>query len=94
MYGALTNSTAGLQKNGSGKLELFGDTDGGSNVLNSGILALGADNVLSTNLVLMNGGTLSSADSSTRTLTNVIYMNADSVFGDAIKRATWFSATR
>jgi autotransporter-associated beta strand protein len=74
--GYLTNSggsTLALQKNGNQTLLLTGpNAHSGGTIINNGTLQVGVDNGLGTGDLLLNGGTVSSSDSSPRTLANTI----------------------
>ena len=79
--GALTNGGA-LVKLGNGTLLLSGaNSYSGGTSNNAGMLALGADNVLGSGQVVLNGGGLASADASAHILTNNMLLMADAVFG-------------
>jgi autotransporter-associated beta strand protein len=80
----LITGAGGLNKLGSGVLVLSGPNNYGGNTTNSaGVLALGADNVLGTGTLVLNGGYLSSDSPAARSLNNNLAFLADANLGVA-----------
>jgi autotransporter-associated beta strand protein len=72
--GAITTGTGNITQSGTGNLTLSGgtaNTFSGGVVLNSGTLAIGANNTLGTGVLTVNGGTLNTSGAN-RSLTNAI----------------------
>ncbi len=84
MGGAIGITAGSLQKADAGTWVLRGaNTYTVTTWLNGGVLALGADNVLSTATVYLNGGTLASDGAGARALDNSLTLNASSSLGEA-----------
>ncbi len=78
--GVVTNG--GINKTGVGTLTLAGaNTYSGPTTNAAGTLALGVDNPLGGNTLVMSGGALRAADGNARALTNAIVLAANSTFG-------------
>ena len=82
--GSVISGTGALTKTGAGVLVLSGSNaySGGTN-LSAGTLRVGHDGALGTGTLTLAGGTLASADGSTRSFANAVSITADTTFGDA-----------
>lgn len=82
---ALTLSSLKLGKVGSGTLLLTGNnTYTGGTEISGGTLQLGSNGVLGTGPITFSGGTLSSSDSSPRTIANPVLIHGATSFGDVV----------
>lgn len=91
--GYLTNSggsTLALQKNGNQALLLTGpNAHAGGTTINNGTLQVGLNNGLGTGDLLLNGGTVSSSDSTPRTLANTLtHAATGAALGHAVNNGT------